>query len=249
MKLLALTLVLATLTGCQASVLDDDMDQVEHFFVEYFRNISRIVDEEEDLFQNFNLSKWISDHVNERLSDLSRFYQNLAFEVNKAEPLHEAIEAFNLVVKIVVAVAQKSHEAVWEFTNRMRHPTEKLYEALRPVAAPHAKPVLEELRQFANAILSEMREENREEDEWVKLKLQELDAELGPTVKEVLKRLQEFWVAQRPFEDEAEEKIANSLARATEPLKPYINLILKDLREYTKAIEKWARTPLFPETQ
>ncbi|XP_054854981.1 uncharacterized protein LOC129343047 isoform X2 [Eublepharis macularius] len=227
--------------GSWDSVLSDEpiskAQQLVQNIREYYTDIRRGIDEQLAVVSRSNLAHETMVHIGERFSDIKRHFQKL-----KTELPSEVSQTFDLVVGIPTGVAEKAFYVFSGSVTKLQPATVELYDRLEPVVNPYAKPVVDQVKTYADALRTGIQELNKNQKEKLALQLEQLGTELGPYIRNVQNRLQEFRVALQPLADEVRERFRENVESATNSLKPHVGPVLEKIREHTVDFKKWVDT-------
>ncbi|XP_054856083.1 uncharacterized protein LOC129343730 [Eublepharis macularius] len=231
MKLFAITLALAVFTGSCDSVLSAEpvskLDQLERNIEEYFRDLERGINKLVAVFTESDLGQEIIDFTDETYSNISQRLRKLVDDLPS-----EVQEIVQQVKFIPVAIALQGGCGSPKVTDRLKPVMEEVYEMLEPVVSPFAKPVVDQVRTYADALRTKIEELNKNQKDKLKLQVEELEMKVGPYVKNVQNQLRELWVALQPLADKVQERFKEDVESATNFLKPYVGPLLNILRKW-----------------
>ncbi|XP_054854653.1 uncharacterized protein LOC129342792 [Eublepharis macularius] len=245
MNLFAITLALAVFIGSWDSVLSDEpvskLKQLKQNIRKYVDDIGRGIEKLAMVFRRSNLGRGMIRYAEESYSNISRHLWKL--EVNLPSEVRQTIR---LVFDIPKEVAMQAMFSYSKVPDRLKPVMEEVYEMLEPVVSPYAKPVVDQVRTYADALRTKIEELNKNQKDKLKLQVEELETKVGPYTKNVQNQLRKLWVALQPSADKVHERFKEDVESATNSLKPYVGPVLEKLGEHHQDFKNWVINLIFP---
>ncbi|XP_054855533.1 uncharacterized protein LOC129343377 [Eublepharis macularius] len=241
MKLFAITLALAVFIGsCDSDLSAEPVSKLEQLMrniQEYVSDISGDIEELAAVVGESDLAQEMKDYTAENYSNISRRLQKI-----EADLPSEVKRTLQLVFSIPPRVAIEVFSGFSKLTDRLKFALEEVYETLEPVVSPYAKPVVGQVRTYADALRTGIKELNKNQKDKLKLQVEEM----GPYVKNVQNQVREFQVALQPMTDKVQERFKENMESATNSLKPYMGPVLEKLGEYHPHFKNWVMNLISP---